>query len=58
MTKKPALTGWAVRFGNDTFHYVEYWHYDPAILTKKQLKTLGILSWKKINIAVKGSDRG
>lgn len=53
----PILVGYAVRFSGG-FHKVEYWQYDPAMLTKRQLKQLNIQGWKKFSIAVKDTDRG
>lgn len=37
---------------------IEYWIYEPAILTKAQRKKLGVIGWKKFTIKVKEGDRG
>lgn len=52
---KPMLRGFAVLF---TDGRVEYWVYDPAILTNKQRKRISIAAWKKIELKISGKDRG
>lgn len=49
------IEGWAVYF--HAFR-TEYWVYDPAMLTAKQRKLLGIRAWKKFKVTVKETDRG
>ena len=50
----PLFVGYAVRIG----HRTECWAYNPDMLTKKQLKLLGVLGWKKIQTYVGVDDRG
>jgi len=47
---KNVLQGFAVVFSNGA---VEYWKYDPSILTKKQIKALGIAKFKAFKVTVK-----
>lgn len=49
------IEGWAVFF--HAFR-TEYWVYDPAFLTTKQRKALGVHAWKKFKVTVKETDRG
>jgi len=44
------LRGFAVLF---TTGETEYWKYDPSVLNKKQLKTLGVLKWKPFRVVIK-----
>lgn len=48
------LHGFAVRINER----VEYWAYDPGVLTRAQQKKLGIIGWKKIAVRVKERTRG
>lgn len=43
------LSGFAVSFKDRC----EFWYYNPSILTKRQIKQLGITGYKKVAAVVK-----
>lgn len=48
------LTGFAVVVGER----IEFWAYDPGVLTVKQRKLLCITAWKKFSVEVKKTSNG
>lgn len=61
--KIESLSHWLIGFAvvmRDLYsgQSIEFWKYDPALLTVKQRKAIGVIGWKKICVAAKEGDNG